>query len=233
MSTPSRSKMRQPTPSSSNTTLFTESDEVRLLKTLEKLTQSTQLSPQLTVDSENFNRINSVLNSKFTRSQVNSKLRRLRTKYHKQARSKSLIKTPHDQKLFNIARKLWGKQTKRKFERIEDRQSSDKEDQEEEANEAVVGVEAVRNGEQEEECEEVVNLEVFPALVGELSKYFPLNLVWRNALRSLGSGKLREMDEKWKSIGIEEAKIVIKKAELVKQQTLLIKEVLGDPANGN
>lgn len=233
MSTPSRSKMRQATPSSSNTTLFTESDEVRLLKTLEKLTQSTQLSPQLTVDSENFNRINSVLNSKFTRSQVNSKLRRLRTKYHKQARSKSLIKTPHDQKLFNIARKLWGKQTKRKFERIEDRQSSDKEDQEEEANEAVVGVEAVRNGEQEEECEEVVNLEVFPALVGELSKYFPQNLVWRNALRSLGSGKLREMDEKWKSIGIEEAKIVIKKAELVKQQTLLIKEVLGDPANGN
>ncbi|KAJ0020597.1 hypothetical protein Pint_31447 [Pistacia integerrima] len=83
------------------------------------------------------------------------------------------------------------------------------------------------------EREEVVNLEAYPVLVGELSEYFPLNLVWREALRSLGSGKLREMDEKWKSIRIEEAEIVIKKAELAKEQTDLIMEVLGDSANGN
>lgn len=79
----------------------------------------------------------------------------------------------------------------------------------------------------------MVNLEDYPALVCEFSKYLPLNLVWREALRSLGSGKLREMDEKWKSIGVEEAKIVFKKAELVKEQTNLIMEVLGDSANGN
>ncbi|KAJ0084222.1 hypothetical protein Patl1_30555 [Pistacia atlantica] len=215
MSTPSKSKTRQATPSSSSAIqngggrLFTDSDEVRLLKTLEKLTKSTPPSPQITVDPETFNRISSALNSKFTQSQITYKLRTLRTKYHKQARTKSLIKTPHDQKLFKIARKIWGKQIKRKSKRRE------------------------RNDEREQERGEVVNLEDYPALVGEFSKYLPLSLVWREALRSLGSGKLREMDEKWKSIGIEEAKIVIKKAELVKEQTGLIMEVLGDSANGN
>ncbi|KAJ0021441.1 hypothetical protein Pint_32038 [Pistacia integerrima] len=218
MSTPSKSKTRQATPSSSAANqngggrLFTDSDEVRLLKTLEKLTKSTPPSPQIT-------------------SQITYKLRTLRTKYHKQARTKSLIKTPHDQKLFKIARKIWGKQIKRKSKRLGDLQSSDKEEQEEEENVALV--EAERNDEREQEREEVVNLEDYPALVGEFSKYLPLSLVRREALRSLGSGKLREMDEKWKSIGIEEAKIVIKKAELVKEQTGLIMEVLGDSANGN
>ncbi|XP_031272115.1 GLABROUS1 enhancer-binding protein-like [Pistacia vera] len=237
MSTPSKSKTRQATPSSSSANqngggrLFTDSDEVRLLKTLEKLTKSTPPSPQITVDPETFNRISSAHNSKFTQSQITYKLRTLRTKYHKQARTKSLIKTPHDQKLFKIARKIWGKQIKRKSKRLGDLQSSDKEEKEEEENAALA--EAERNDEREQEREEVVNLEDYPALVGEFSKYLPLSLVWREALRSLGSGKLREMDEKWKSIGIEEAKIVIKKAELVKEQTGLIMEVLGDSANGN
>lgn len=70
--------------------------------------------------------------------------------------------------------------------------------------------------------------------MGEFSKYQPMNLAWREALKSLGNGKLKEMNDKWMVIGIEEAKIVNKKADLVKEQTQLIMKALGNgTANGN
>lgn len=77
-------------------------------------------------------------------------------------------------------------------------------------------------------------MDQYPVLAGELSKYLPMNLVWREALKSLGNDKLKEMNDKWMLIGIEEAKIVSKKADLVKEQTQLIMKALGDgTANGN
>ncbi|KAK3175550.1 hypothetical protein Dsin_033198 [Dipteronia sinensis] len=50
----------------------------------------------------------------------------------------------------------------------------------------------------------------------------------------LGNSKLKKMNEQWMSIGIEEAKIVTKKAELVKEQTQLLMQVLQTgPKGGN
>lgn len=70
--------------------------------------------------------------------------------------------------------------------------------------------------------------------MGELSKYLPMNSVWREALKSLGNDKLKGMNDKWMGIGIEEAKIVNKKADLVKEQTQLIMKALGNgTANAN
>ncbi|KAK0605988.1 hypothetical protein LWI29_032873 [Acer saccharum] len=237
MSTPAtKSKSKQSTPSSSTSQnrsrLFTDSDEIRILKTYYKFTKSTtqssttpsasSSSSPITVDSQTFERINKAVNSKFTQSQIIDKLRRLRTKYRKQARTKSLIKTPHDQEIFNIARKMWGKKTKPKEKKVEDPVSSDdnnfneeaEEEEEEEEEEAVV----TGNEQRREE----VNLEEYPVLVSEFSKYIPVNPMWK----LLGNSKLKKMNEQWMAIGIEEAKIVTKKADLVKEQTQLLMQVL-------
>ncbi|KAM6573737.1 hypothetical protein CsatA_017817 [Cannabis sativa] len=117
MSTPKRSttttNLRSPTkspPPSSNGNsrrLFTESDEIHLLKSFLKL--SKQSSPSSAITSPNLERIQTRLDHKFTHSQIIDKLRRLRIKYHREARTKSLIKTPHDTRLHKIARKIWGK----------------------------------------------------------------------------------------------------------------------------
>ncbi|KAK3205882.1 hypothetical protein Dsin_019928 [Dipteronia sinensis] len=247
MSTPTtttttKSKSKQTTPSfttsQNHRRLFTDSDEIRILKIYYKFTKSTtqssatpssssSSSSPITVDSQTFERINKALNFKFTQSQIIDKLRKLRVKYRKQARTRSLIKTPHDQEIFNIARKIWGKKTKPKEKKVEDPVSSNfngeaeaeaeaeaEEEEEEEEEEAVV------TG--NEQRREVVNLEEYPVLVSEFSKYFPVNPMWK----LLGNSKLKKMNEQWMSIGIEEAKIVTKKAELVKEQTQLLMQVL-------
>ncbi|KAI9196242.1 hypothetical protein LWI28_022198 [Acer negundo] len=228
MSTPTtttKSKSKQSKPSSSTSQnhrrLFTDSDEIRILKTYYKFTKSTtpsasSSSSPVTVDSQTFERINKAVNSKFTQSQIIDKLRKLRTKYRKQARTKSLIKTPHDQEIFNIARKMWGNKTKPKEKKVEDPASSDDNNFNEEAEEE----EAVVTG--NEQRREEVNLEEYPLLVSEFSKYIPVNPMWK----LLGNSKLKKMNEQWVSIGIEEAKIVTKKADLVKEQTQLLMQVL-------
>lgn len=221
-------------PTSQNGRVFTDSDEIRLLKIFKKLAEqnpssSSSSTPNstITIDSSSFNRINSSLGSKFTHAQITDKIRRLRVKYHKQARSKSLIKTPHDQALFKIAQLIWGKKkTNRKKEakKVQNSASADDEDEGEEQ----------KNEQNEEREREGAELDEYPVLAGELSKYLPMNLVWREALKSLGNDKLKEMNDKWMLIGIEEAKIVSKKADLVKEQTQLIMKALGDgTANGN
>ncbi|KAJ4725000.1 mediator-associated protein 1-like [Melia azedarach] len=248
MSTPTPRKRKQSTPysppstSSQNGRVFTDSDEIRLLKTFHKVnkaTPSSSITTTFTVDSPSFKRINSALNSKFTHAQITDKLRRLRIKYHKQARSKSLIRTPHDRELFKTAKNIWGKKTKARG--VENRasrsgqgqgQGQEQVEEEEEQQQQLVG----RHDEQERERGEV-DLDEYPVLVSEFSKFLPLNVVWKEALKSLGNDKLREMNEKWMMIGLEEAKIVTKKAELVKEQTNFIMQVLGDTAtataNGN
>ncbi|TXG73761.1 hypothetical protein EZV62_002340 [Acer yangbiense] len=209
--------------------LFTDSDEIRILKTYYKFTKSTtqssttpfaSSSSPITVDSQTFERINKAVNSKFTQSQILDKLRKLRAKYRKQARTKSLIKTPHDQEIFNIARNMWGKKTKPKEKKVEDPVSSDDNNFNEEAEEEEEEEEAVVTG--NEQRREEVNLEEYPVLVSEFSKYIPVNPMWK----LLGNSKLKKMNEQWMSIGIEEAKIVTKKADLVKEQTQLLMQVL-------
>ncbi|TXG54336.1 hypothetical protein EZV62_019592 [Acer yangbiense] len=204
--TTTKSKSKQATPSSSTSQnhrgLFTNSDEIHILKTYYKFTKSTtqssttqsasssSSSSPITVDSQTFERINKSVNSKFTQSQIINKLRKLRARYRKQARTRFLIKTSHNQEIFNIARKMWGKKTKPKEKKVEDPVSSE--------------------------------LEEYPVLVSEFSKYFPVNPMWK----LLANIKLKKMNEQWMSIGIEEAKIVIQKAELVKEQTQLLMQVL-------
>ncbi|KAL5763923.1 hypothetical protein ACOSQ2_016517 [Xanthoceras sorbifolium] len=251
MSTPT-TKSTLATPSSSTSQsgrLFTDTDEIRLLKTYYKITKSnpssltsssSSSSSPITVDPQTYQRINKALNSKFTHSQITDKLRRLRVKYHKHARSKSLIRTPHDQEIFNLARKTWGKKTKqpRGNKKVQDSASSDdndnnndNEDDEEEEEGAVVAV-AVAVAAGNEQGREKVDLEEYPALVSEFSKYLAVNSVWREGVKLLGNGKLREMNEQWMSIGIEEAKIVTKKADLVKEQTQLVMQILQNGSGG-
>ncbi|KAL5803051.1 hypothetical protein ACOSQ4_031356 [Xanthoceras sorbifolium] len=51
-------------------------------------------------------------------------------------------------------------------------------------------------------------------------------------LKLLENGKLRMMNEQWMSIGIEGAKIVMKKANLVKKHTQLVMQILQNGSGG-
>ncbi|MCD9560324.1 hypothetical protein HAX54_018939 [Datura stramonium] len=81
--------------------VFTEDDEIQLLKTLSQSPNNTVASPPLS----------GLRNGNFTETQIAKKLKRLKEKYHKLARSKSLIKTPHDGEVYEIGRKIWGRHT--------------------------------------------------------------------------------------------------------------------------
>ncbi|KAK0580648.1 hypothetical protein LWI29_004632 [Acer saccharum] len=88
-------------------------------------TQSASSSSPITIDSQTFERINKSVNSKFSQSHIIDKLRKLRAKYRKQARTRSLIKTSHNQEIFNIAHKMWGRKMKPKEKKVKDPISSD------------------------------------------------------------------------------------------------------------
>ncbi|XP_021277752.1 probable transcription factor At1g61730 [Herrania umbratica] len=193
------------TPNGRSSRVFSESDEIQILKCLFRATKS--IPPPITaVGTRTINRIIKRLNYKFTPSQINDKLRRLRLKYHKHARNKSLVRTHHDRRIFKLSKRIWGKKiSATNNEKVEEETGSGE-----------------RNW--------VRNLEKFPYLVAEFSRVLPENEVWKERMKGLEEEKLRQMDQEWIFIKVEEAKLVAKKADLMQQQ---IMEILGETVSAN
>ncbi|PON55348.1 hypothetical protein PanWU01x14_188420 [Parasponia andersonii] len=176
--------------------LFTESDETLLLKTFLKVSKHSSPSSS-TITSPNLARIRTSLGLRFSHSQIIDKLRRLRLKYHSQARTKSLIKTPHDIKLYNIARKIWGKKTQHK---------------------------RLRHAKKEEEEPQTSRgSEGFRAESEEVSRGSPENgEVLEKGSVCLDEEKVRSVRERWMVLRMEEAELMAQKAELAKEQVKLV-----------
>ncbi|PON71190.1 hypothetical protein TorRG33x02_254820 [Trema orientale] len=173
--------------------LFTESDETLLLKTFLKVSKHSSPSSS-TITSPNLARIRTSLGLRFSHSQIIDKLRRLRLKYHRQARTKSLIKTPHDLKLYNIARKIWGKKTQHK---------------------------RLRHAKKEEEEPQTSGgSEGFRAESEEFSR--ENDEVLEKGSVCLDEEKVRSVRERWMVLRMEEAELMAQKAELVKEQLKLV-----------
>ncbi|KAE8687223.1 Detected protein of unknown function [Hibiscus syriacus] len=190
------------TPNGRSSRVFSESDEIQILKCLVRATKS--ISPPITtVGTPTINRIIKRLNDKFSPSQINDKLRRLRDKYHKHARNKSLVRTHHDRRIFKLSKRIWGKKTIPRKKKNE--MGSEKEDG-------------------------VKNLANFRYLVAEFSRVLPGNEVWKEKMMGMGEDKLRKMDQEWVFLKVEEAKLVARKAELIQQQ---IMEVMGETGSAN
>ncbi|XWS52960.1 hypothetical protein CRYUN_Cryun11dG0116700 [Craigia yunnanensis] len=193
------------TPNGRSSRVFSESDEIQILKCLIRATKSVS-PPITTVGTPTINHIVKRLNYKFTPSQINDKLRRLRDKYHKHARNKYLVRTHHDRRIFKLSKRVWGRKiTTKKSEKVEERMESGKGDG-------------------------VGNLEKFPYLMAEFTRVLPDNEVWKERMKGLKEEKLRKMDQDWVFIKVEEAKLVAKKAELIQQQ---IMEVMGETGSAN
>ncbi|GMP98895.1 hypothetical protein CsSME_00046602 [Camellia sinensis var. sinensis] len=176
--------------SPSRRVLFTEQDEIHLLKALKranKPSSSAVASPPPP--------LSGVIGGDFNHVQITDKLRRLRQRYHKLARTKSLMKTPRDRKIYEMGRKIWGKKLK----------NSRRESK------------SVEDGGFEGE----VDLGDFPALLREVSGIFPENRVYREGLERLGREKLMSLNDKWMVQRMEEAGLLAKKAELFYEQTKL------------
>ncbi|XVE79362.1 hypothetical protein DITRI_Ditri14bG0052200 [Diplodiscus trichospermus] len=208
--------MSSPTPSTTpngrSSRVFSESDEIQILKCLIRATKFVP-PPITTIGISTINRIVKRLNYKFSFSQINDKLRRLRDKYHKHARNRSLVRTHHDRRIFKLSKKVWGKKiTQKKTEKVEERVEG--------------GKELAERG----KGDEFEKLEKFPYLVAEFSKVLPDNEVWKERMKGLEEEKLRKMDQDWIFIKVEEAKLVAKKAELIQLQ---IMELMGESGSAN
>ncbi|XVF05294.1 hypothetical protein REPUB_Repub05bG0159600 [Reevesia pubescens] len=194
------------TPNGRSSRVFSESDEIQILKCLIRATKSIP-PPITTIGAPTINRIVKRLNYKFIPSQINDKVRRLRNKYHKHAKSKSLVRTHHDRRIFKLSKRIWGeKLTPKKIENVEEK--------------------PMRSG----NGDGFWSLERFPYLVAEFSKVLPDNEVWKDRMKGLEEERLRKMDQEWVFIKVEEAKLVAKKAELMQQQ---IMEVMGETGSAN
>ncbi|OIT28047.1 PREDICTED: probable transcription factor At1g11510 [Nicotiana attenuata] len=173
--------------------VFTENDEIQLLKTISGSPNNSEFTS----------------NGNFTEKQIAKKLKRLKEKYHKLARSKSLIKTPHDKKIYEIARQIWGRNAaKGKEPGVELHRSCEEE----------------KGAEVEVEVEEEVNLEEFPFLVSEMMSIFGRSEYCKEGLRRLGKEKLKRMNEKWMELRLKEAEIMVNKAKLYHEQLKLVVE---------
>lgn len=198
--------------------LFSEEDEIRLLKSLSKLINPS-LSP--TVDPPTLDRIEKSLGPNFTRAQLSNKIRRLRDKYHRQARTKALIRTPHDRRVFELARDVWGKRSSRKERKGKEEKQANLEEEREKDEGEILGSEEERQG-----AAAAVDLDNFPALVEECDRCFPGNGVWRVGLKRLEEGRLRMVNERVVWLRLEEANLTAKKAELTQDLTRMILESL-------
>ncbi|OMO84387.1 hypothetical protein CCACVL1_10830 [Corchorus capsularis] len=216
--------METPPPRSPNgqfSRVFSESDEIQILKSLIKATKSLP-SPITTIAAEIVDRIAERLNYKFTSSQINGKIRKLKTKYHKHAKSKSLVRTHHDRKVFKLSKRIWGKKTapKKKNETQGGEIGNGKADDDGVGNLGKFPVAA--QNEESRVVDGVGNLEKFPYLVAEFSRVLPENEVWKERMNGFDEKKLRKMDQEWVALKVEEAKLVAKKAELMQQQIMMI-----------
>ncbi|XP_060169674.1 STOREKEEPER protein-like isoform X2 [Lycium barbarum] len=184
-------------PETTHSRVFTENDEIQLLKTLLK-------SP---------NNSSGLPDSNLTKTQIAKKVKRLKEKYHKFARSKSLIKTPHDGKIYEIGRKIWGRNAAKEKE-LHEKELHEKELHE---NHEV--------SEEERAIEiENVNLDDFPFLVNEMTTNFQRNDYFKEGLRRLGKEKLKGMNEKWMELKLEESELMVNKVQLYHEHLKLVVE---------
>ncbi|PIM98948.1 hypothetical protein CDL12_28561 [Handroanthus impetiginosus] len=165
-------------PPSSSVKLFTEEDEINILRSL----------------------LNSAGNSytagQFSESQITHKIRRLKEKYHKLARTKSSIKTAHDRDIYEIGRQIWGKEkTRMPSPPPVDRERKEK------------ASESSKEG--------AINWSGFPYMMKEVSRAFPgCEDLYKQGLTSLGQDILKGLEERWKALAEEEAAIQAKQARL-------------------
>ncbi|KAL5582944.1 hypothetical protein UlMin_015386 [Ulmus minor] len=268
-------------PSQNSQRPFSDADEIQLLKIFRKLSESSsEQTPSSAITSPNLDRIETSLGLRFNHSEIIDKLRRLKLKYHQQARTKSLVKTPHDRRLLKIALKIWGKN----IGSVQSKRSSKKEYPEAKGAGAVCSREFSRengvnfpaqgknrskkenpeskgggddagclhgkfsdcspenavnfpvlskNPEKKENPEgkrgETVCLDDFPVLKHEISACLPENIVWKKGLMGLGGEELKNLNEKWMMLKMEEAEIMARKVELAKEQMKLIMEASVSP----
>ncbi|KAL3354376.1 hypothetical protein AABB24_018828 [Solanum stoloniferum] len=162
--------------------LFSENDEIALLKTLSQ-------SPNN----------NGLRTGNFTDAQIANKLKKLKEKYHKLARSKSQIKTPHDGEIYEIGRKIWGRN-------------------------AAKGKELLVVEEENHDEDEDVNLDDFSFLVNEMTMVFQRNEYCKEGLRKLGKKKLMEMNEKWMELKLKESELMMNKTQLYHENLKVVVE---------
>ncbi|KAJ8568381.1 hypothetical protein K7X08_027914 [Anisodus acutangulus] len=182
--------------------VFTENDEIQLLKFLSQ--------------SPNNNTV--TFNGNFTETQIAKKLKRLKEKYHKFARSKSLIKTPHDQKIYEFGRKIWGRNAAKGKEPVIELHEKDL------IHEPPVLKLHENHEVSGEEGTEDVNLEDFPFLVNEMTTMFQRNEYCLEGLRRLGKEKLKKMNEKWMELKLEESELTMNKVQLHHEHLKLVVE---------
>lgn len=124
-------------------------------------------------------------------------MKKLKEKYHKFARTKSLIKSPHDGEIYELGRKIWGRNAAKEKQLL------------------VVA---------DHDAHEDVNLDEFSFLMNEISSIFQRNEYCYEGLRRLGKMKLKVMNEKWMELKLEESELMVNKTQLYHEHLKLVVE---------
>ncbi|XP_019199092.1 PREDICTED: serine/arginine repetitive matrix protein 1-like [Ipomoea nil] len=194
-----------PSPAATNSQLsnkvFSKEDEINLLKALLESTTDPNASLPL--------------GHHVSETQIAAKIKRMKERYHKLAKSKSRIKTAHDEEVYQIARLIWGKQAKKPAPLMVkisgDGEGAAAEEPSPETEKLPDSEDLEENGEKDESGE--LDLGDFPYLVDQMALNFAGNNIYLMGLRELGSRNLKGMNEQWKVLMEEEAEFIAKKAQ--------------------
>ncbi|XP_031112220.1 uncharacterized protein LOC116016201 [Ipomoea triloba] len=184
--------------------VFSKEDEINLLKALlESTTDPTVSLP---------------LGHHVSETQIAAKIKRMKERYHKLAKSKSRIKTAHDEEVYQIARLIWGKQAKKPAPLMVKISETAAEEPSPEIEKLPDGEDLGENAEKENgDATGEVDLGDFPYLVEQMAVNFTGNDMYLMGLRQLGSRKLEGMNEQWKGLMEEEAEFIAKKAQFYQE----------------
>uniref|UniRef100_A0A5B6YM87 Putative mediator-associated protein 1 n=1 Tax=Davidia involucrata TaxID=16924 RepID=A0A5B6YM87_DAVIN len=166
-----------------------------------------------------------------SKTQLSDKVRRLKKKYENNARKgkkgggERTLSKPHDQKAYELSKKIWGRGEALPNANGGDVGGIDNEKEKKNQNESIsrpLGL----NGSKEASKLEVEQDATLPWLVPRIGDSRLEEEIIRDGLELIEGTERQELEEKWKHLRVEEVELYLKRVELIREQTKLVLEVL-------
>ncbi|KAL5573217.1 hypothetical protein UlMin_022814 [Ulmus minor] len=160
------------------------------------------------------------------RNQLMDKVRRLRKKYYNNAErgEDPVFAKPHEQKTFELSKKIWG--TEANANGVDDEGKSSKRKQRKKPEIAEKKEKVIANGELEADPDDFwikyPCLNESLKLVSSSAGSDRVTCSMKQLLPMIGSSKANELEKKWEELQVEEMELFLRKNELIQEQGKLV-----------